>query len=631
MGVLHLGAAQSAFKADMFLTINLALGGSLGGTIQITDWANAYLDVDYIRWYRAGQGDACGLGAAVDAGTDAAVDAGTDASVDVGVDSSGGGGAGAAGAGGGGASGADAASGAGGGAGAAGTGGTSGAGGGVASFCASQLDGTACDDGNACTLGDSCQAGACVGGVPVTCLAADACHVAGTCNPVTGTCSSPSAPNGTLCNDGNPCTTGDSCQTGACVGSPVMCVAADACHVAGTCDQVTGTCSSPAAPNGTACSDGNPCTSGDSCQAGACVGAAVTCAAADACHMAGTCDPVTGTCSSPAAPNGTACNDGNACTSGDSCQAGVCTGTPSCSTGTGLAGEYFDNADLTNLKVTRVDATVNFNWGTGSPDPSIGPDTFSVRWSGTVTPLFSETYTFYVKTDDGVRLWVNNQQLVNRWIDQGATEVSGTIALSAGTAYAIRMEYYDDGGSALAQLSWSSAHTPKQIVPQAQLVPATVAPPPPPPPATFPLKINFQPTGVAVPAGYVPDGGDVYGPRTASLTYGWSVSHTGNARKRGVNADPRLDTLNQFHAGAKWEVAVPNGTYNVLVSIGDPSYASAFTINVEGVSYWKATSLAANHFLQVSKAVTVTDGRLTIDQGTAAEMATRIDYVEISQ
>ena len=192
---------------------------------------------------------------------------------------------------------------------------------------------------------------------------------------------------------------------------------------------------------------------------------------------------------------------------------------------------------------------MNFNWGTGSPDPSVGVDTFSVRWSGTVTPLYSETYTFFVKTDDGVRLWVNGQQLVNRWIDQGATEVSGTIALTAGTAYSIRMEYYDNGGGALAQLSWSSAHQAKQIIPQSQLVPATVAPPPPPPPVTFPIKINFEPAGTAVPAGYVPDGGDVYGPRTASLSYGWSVSHTGNARKRGVNADARLDNLNQFHAG----------------------------------------------------------------------------------
>ena len=76
---------------------------------------------------------------------------------------------------------------------------------------------------------------------------------------------------------------------------------------------------------------------------------------------------------------------------------------------------------------------------------------------------------------------------------------------------------------------------------------------------------------------------------------------------------------------------MPNGTYNVLVSIGDPSYASAFTINVEGVSYWKATALAVNHFLSATRAVKVTDGRLTIDQGAAGEMATRIDYVEISQ
>jgi beta-glucanase (GH16 family) len=71
MGVLHLGAEQGAFKHDMFLTINLALGGTLGGPIQITDWEHAFIDVDYVRWYRKrqndksgsnqGQSDACGL------------------------------------------------------------------------------------------------------------------------------------------------------------------------------------------------------------------------------------------------------------------------------------------------------------------------------------------------------------------------------------------------------------------------------------------------------------------------------------------------------------------------------------------------------------------------------------------
>jgi len=59
MGVLHLGPEQHAFKRDMFLIINFALGGTLGGPIAITDWEHAVLDVDYVRWYRKGAHDAC--------------------------------------------------------------------------------------------------------------------------------------------------------------------------------------------------------------------------------------------------------------------------------------------------------------------------------------------------------------------------------------------------------------------------------------------------------------------------------------------------------------------------------------------------------------------------------------------
>ena len=63
MGILHLGAEQHAFKRAMFLTINLAVGGTLGGPIQITDWSRAHLDVDYVRWYRKGVAETCGIGA----------------------------------------------------------------------------------------------------------------------------------------------------------------------------------------------------------------------------------------------------------------------------------------------------------------------------------------------------------------------------------------------------------------------------------------------------------------------------------------------------------------------------------------------------------------------------------------
>ncbi len=194
----------------------------------------------------------------------------------------------------------------------------------------SKANGTTCSDGNACTQTDSCQNGACIGSSPVVCTASDPCHIAGTCDPVTGSCSNPAKVNGSACNDGNACTQTDTCQNGACTGtSPVVCTASDQCHLAGTCNTTTGTCSNPSKPNGTSCDDGNACTRTDTCQSGACNGAnIVVCTALDQCHLAGTCNPTSGACSNPAKANGTSCSDGNACTSGDSCQSGACTSGP---------------------------------------------------------------------------------------------------------------------------------------------------------------------------------------------------------------------------------------------------------------------------------------------------------------
>src|SRR5437867_677553 len=188
-------------------------------------------------------------------------------------------------------------------------------------------NGSPCSDGSLCTTGDTCQAGLCAG-MPVACPASDQCHVAGTCDPATGTCSNPVAPNGTACNDGNLCTTGDSCQAGACTGTPVTCAASDQCHLAGTCDPATGSCLNPPAADGTACSDGNACTIGDSCGGGVCQGAAVACPAPDQCHTAGTCNPLNGICSTPPVANGTTCTAGDACTVRDTCAGGSCVGEP---------------------------------------------------------------------------------------------------------------------------------------------------------------------------------------------------------------------------------------------------------------------------------------------------------------
>lgn len=198
-----------------------------------------------------------------------------------------------------------------------------------ACVAAPKTNGTTCNDGNACTSADSCQAGACVGANPVTCPASDQCHDAGTCNTATGACSNPAKKNGVTCDDGNACTKADSCQSGVCTGaSAVVCSAKDQCHVAGTCNTSSGLCDDPIKKNGTACNDGSLCTKTDTCQGGVCSGASpVVCAASDQCHLAGTCDDATGTCSNPAKKNGTSCADGNACTQTDTCQSGTCTGT----------------------------------------------------------------------------------------------------------------------------------------------------------------------------------------------------------------------------------------------------------------------------------------------------------------
>ena len=138
--------------------------------------------------------------------------------------------------------------------------------------------------------------------------------------------------------------------------------------------------------------------------------------------------------------------------------------------GGGVKAQYYNGMNFENLVVTRIDPQINFNWGDpGSPDPKVGNDSFSARWTGEVEAAFTETYTFYTNSDDGARLWINGIQVVDSWIDQSPTEHRGTIDLVAGNTYSLIMEYYENGGGAVAELRWSSPSTPKQLVPQAAL------------------------------------------------------------------------------------------------------------------------------------------------------------------
>lgn len=135
--------------------------------------------------------------------------------------------------------------------------------------------------------------------------------------------------------------------------------------------------------------------------------------------------------------------------------------------GNGLQGQYFSDKNLVQLKLTRIDTTINFDWDRCSP-PSLPIDKFSIRWKGFIVPLYTEIYTFYTASDDGARLWVDNTQLINQWVDQPLTEKKGIIALIAGKRYPIRLDYYKNTGLAYMSLRWSSPTQPKQVIPQSQ-------------------------------------------------------------------------------------------------------------------------------------------------------------------
>jgi len=140
--------------------------------------------------------------------------------------------------------------------------------------------------------------------------------------------------------------------------------------------------------------------------------------------------------------------------------------------GGGVRGDYYQGTDLKTLVLSRTDPEINFAWmDPDAPDPAVGDNDFSIRWTGEIEAGYTETYTFYPKTDDGVRLWIDGKLLVDSWeaVPLYPIEHTATIDLLAGNTYTLVMEYFEDTDNAIAELRWTSASTPKQIVPQAAL------------------------------------------------------------------------------------------------------------------------------------------------------------------
>jgi len=123
----------------------------------------------------------------------------------------------------------------------------------------------------------------------------------------------------------------------------------------------------------------------------------------------------------------------------------------------GLTGDYFSNQTLTAPAANqRIDTVIDFHWS-GVPDISGMPtDHFSIRWTGVIRPSTTGTYNFYVAGDDGFRLWVDNQLIIDNWVDGAVTTKTGTVSLIAGQEYPIKLEYYENAGLAEISLGYVS-------------------------------------------------------------------------------------------------------------------------------------------------------------------------------
>jgi len=145
--------------------------------------------------------------------------------------------------------------------------------------------------------------------------------------------------------------------------------------------------------------------------------------------------------------------------------------------GFGLTGRFFNGTNFETELSSRIDPVIDFDSSTRAPAIGQEDGDYSVRWEGKILALYSETYTFSIVHDNGARLWVNGVQLINQWSDDGLSTPgthSGTIALSAGQFYTIKVEWNDGGVVGEFRLKWSSDSQDEEIIPPEVLYPLPV-------------------------------------------------------------------------------------------------------------------------------------------------------------
>ncbi len=144
------------------------------------------------------------------------------------------------------------------------------------------------------------------------------------------------------------------------------------------------------------------------------------------------------------------------------------TGVPN--TGTGLMGRYFNNTSLSGSPVLERIEKVSFTWS-ASPGPGVNDSQFSVRWTGYIEATASGNFQFQTRSNDGVRLWIDGNLVIDNWVSHAATnDATGNFALTKNQRYSVTMEMYDNAGSAVAKLYWKRpGQTTFAVIPNTRL------------------------------------------------------------------------------------------------------------------------------------------------------------------
>lgn len=307
--------------------------------------------------------------------------------------------------------------------------------------------------------------------------------------------------------------------------------------------------------------------------------------------------------------------------------AGTCPVPPKTGDREGLVGEYFNNTDLTvPSAATRIDAVINFAYdGVIAPVGGVAADRFSVRWSGEVEAPITGAVTFSVVSDDGVRLWINNQQVIDNWTFHApTTDTAAPIQMVAGQRYPLKLEYFQGGGPGEMRLRWAYAGTAATPVPTTRLWTSTSG-------------LNLSPS-----ASLRAESSNFFvAPGSIQLTV------------TGTDADGSIAKLELFQGATKlaesmtnpWTYTwanVPAGTYSLTARSTDDTGRTGVsepvqvTVSQPPVAYSAATKDAARFLAQATFGPTVDEINALaggsqstwLDQQFAQPLASHWDYVD---